>query len=339
MDDLLIRGDGNSVKEMIRYLKSKYNVSAEGKISRYLGISVRAGNGPWKLDQESEIESFIKEHQMEKSKRVDRPGDPSIRHSEMKEGQVVNQPKYRSAVGGLLWFAISTRPDIMYAVNVVAQFQQSPTSRAWTAVRKIMRYLNTTKSIGILINPRNIELSIYCDANHGDPSLDDRLSISGGAFYLGGSLIHWICRKQRTPAHSATESELIAASEAVREGLWLLRLGEVIGTKAPIRMYIDNKAAIDIANSKGLTRQVKHIEIRDAYVRILRERGVVSITHVMSNRNRSDVLTKAFQNPGAFIHMRNMLFRQDLECLQAAGECCGETSSGHLAHEHQKTFG
>ena len=78
MDDLLIGGDGNSVKEMIRYLKSKYNVSVEGKISRYLGVSVCIGNGLWKLDQESEIELFIKEHQMEKSKRVDRPGDPLI---------------------------------------------------------------------------------------------------------------------------------------------------------------------------------------------------------------------------------------------------------------------
>ena len=54
--------------------------------------------------------------------------------------------------------------------------------------------------------------------------------------------------------HLATESELIAASEAVQEGLWLLRLGEVIGTKVPIWMYIDNKAAIDIVNLKGLTR-------------------------------------------------------------------------------------
>ena len=137
----------------------------------------------------------------------------------------------------------------------------------------------------------------------------------------------------------ATESELIAASEAIQEGLWLLRLGEVIGTKAPIQMYIDNKAAIDIANSKGLTRQVKHIEICDAYVQILQERGVVSITHMMSNRNRSDVLTKAFQNLGAFVHARNMLFRQDSECPQAVGECCSKTSSGHLVHEHQKTFG
>lgn len=264
---------------------------------------------------------------METAKKIDRPGDPSIRHEEMLEGPTVNQAQYRSTIGGLLWFAIATRPDILYAVNIVAQFQQKPTTRAWTAVKRIIRYLNTTKTIGITIDPKNVDLTIYSDANHGDAALGDRLSISGGAYYLGGSLIHWTCRKQRTPAHSAAESELIAASEAVREGLWLLRLCEILGTKGPIKVHIDNKAVIDIANSKGLTRRVKHIEIRDAYIRILRERGIVEVIQVPSSQNRSDLLTKAFQNPGTFIHARNMLFGSEASHHEAAGECCGETSS------------
>jgi hypothetical protein len=194
-------------------------------------------------------------------------------------------------------------------------------------VKRIIRYLNTTKSIGITIDPKNIDLTIFSDANHGDAALGDRLSISGGAYYLGGSLVHWTCRKQRTPAHSAAESELIAASKAVREGLWLLRLGEIMGTRGPIRVHIDNKAVIDIANSKGLTRRVKHIEIRDTYIRVLRERGIVEVIQVPSSQNRSDLLTKAFQNPGTFVHARNTLFGMEASQHEAAGECCGKTSS------------
>ena len=95
--------------------------------------------------------------------------------------------------------------------------------------------------------------------------------------------------------------------------------------KVLIWVFVDNKAAIDIVNSKGLTRQVKHIEICNA----LRERGTVSIAHMMSNQNRSDVPTKAFQNPGVFVHMWNMLFGQDEQCPQTVGECCGEASDGH----------
>src|SRR6185312_6380860 len=202
-------------------------------------------------------------------------------------------------------------------------------SRAWTAVKRIMMYLNTTKTIGIEIDPKNIDLTIFCDANHGDAALGDRLSVSGGAYYLGGSLVHWTCRKQWTPAHSATESELIAASEAVHEGIWLLRLGEVMGTSVLILVHINNKAAINIANVKGLTRRVKHIEIRDAYIRILRERRIMEIIQIPSIQNRSDVLTKAFSGPDAFIHARNMLLNMAIQKRKSAGECC-DTSSSHV---------
>ena len=154
-------------------MKSKYNVSAEGEISRYLGISVTTGDGPWKLDQSREIEEFLRENKMETSKPIDRPGDPVIRHEEMLNGPSVNQPHYRSVIGRLLWFAIATRPDILYAVNVVAQFQQNPTSQAWTAVKRIMRYLNKTKAIRITIDSKNADLMIFCDTNHGDTVLGD----------------------------------------------------------------------------------------------------------------------------------------------------------------------
>ncbi len=74
--------------------------------------------------------------------------------------------------------------------------------------------------------------------------------------------------------HSAAESELIAAITAVHEGLWLLQLGEIMGTRRPIHVHIDNKAVIDIANSKGLTRHIKHIKIHDAYIQ---EQGIVEV--------------------------------------------------------------
>ena len=70
-------------------------------------------------------------------------------------------------------------------------------------------------NIGVTIDPKNDGLDIYLDANQGDISLDDQKSISRGAYYLGGSLIHWTCRKQRMPAHSSAESELIGASNVI----------------------------------------------------------------------------------------------------------------------------
>jgi hypothetical protein len=176
---------------------------------------VRTGDGPWKLDQTREIEEFLIENGMDVANPTDRPGDPSLKFEEATTGPKLNQPKYRSVIGGLLWFAIATRPDILYAVNIVAQFQQWPTTRAWTAVKRIMRYLKANPHIGVTIDPKNDELDVFSDASHGDHALEDWRSISGGAYYLGGSLIHWTCRKQRTPAHSSAESELVGASDVL----------------------------------------------------------------------------------------------------------------------------
>ena len=133
VDDLLITGDPESTWEIIDFLKRKYSVSAEGQIKRYLRINVTIGSGPWKLDQSKDIRDFITAHSFQGLKKVDWPSDPELRYEETLVGKAVNQPGYRSLIGGLLWYAIATRPDILYAVNAVAQFQQHPTTCAWTA--------------------------------------------------------------------------------------------------------------------------------------------------------------------------------------------------------------
>ena len=86
--------------------------------------------------------------------------------------------------------------------------------------------------------------------------------------------------------------------------------------------YIDNKAAVDIANAKGLTRRVHHIEIRDAYIRTMRERGSVIIHQISSEENRADLFTKPFGSPSAYIHARDItMMRKHPDCA-SAGECC-----------------
>ena len=55
VDDLLIRGDWVSQTFAIEHLKSKFSVSAEGNVKRYLGINMMTNNEYWKLDQYNDI--------------------------------------------------------------------------------------------------------------------------------------------------------------------------------------------------------------------------------------------------------------------------------------------
>ena len=48
---------------------------------------------------------------------------------------------FRQLLGALLWLAINTRPDIMYAVSYVAKFAQNPGRKHWEALENILNIL------------------------------------------------------------------------------------------------------------------------------------------------------------------------------------------------------
>ena len=111
-----------------------------------------------------------------------------------------------------------------------------------------------------------------------------------------------------------------------------MRLGEIIRMKGPLQLHMDNKAAHDIAESKGLTRRVKHLEIRDAYVRILRECGVIRIIQVKSEENCADILTKVFGSPGAFAIACGNVFAIGSMSSESVGECYGDHTREYSGH-------
>ena len=83
-----------------------------------------------------------------------------------------------------------------------------------------------------------------------DPNL--RKSTTGSVFTLNGGAIVWRSVKQSCVPDSTMEAEYVAASEAVKEAVWLcnfLRDLEVIpNLEQPMVVYCDNSSAV--ANSK-----------------------------------------------------------------------------------------
>jgi hypothetical protein len=62
------------------------------------------------------------------------------------EGEDILGPEYPylSAIGALMYLANNTRPDIAFAVNLLARYSASPTKRHWTGIKNILRYLHGT---------------------------------------------------------------------------------------------------------------------------------------------------------------------------------------------------
>jgi hypothetical protein len=129
---------------------------------------------------------------------------------------------YRDAVSALNWAALSTRPDIAFAVSTVARFAANPGPVHWEAVKRIYRYLAGTRDLWLTYGEISCTLEGYADA---DGSItEDRCAITGYAFLIDSGAVFWSSKRQETVSLSTTESEYVAATHGMKEALWLRSL-------------------------------------------------------------------------------------------------------------------
>ena len=54
---------------------------------------------------------------------------------------------YAEAIGSILWPAIISRLDVVYAVSVLVQFIQNPGNVHWEPLKHVIVYLESTKDV------------------------------------------------------------------------------------------------------------------------------------------------------------------------------------------------
>jgi len=203
---------------------------------------------------------------------------------------------YLSLVSSLL-FATETRPDIQFAVNLVAQFGSNPRIAHLEAAKHILRYLKGTINLNLVLGRRTkggFDLVGWTDSNWAqDP--DNCRFTSGFAFDVGGGVISWSSKKQPTVATSSVEAEYIASANATKEAIWLRTLLKELDspqTKATI-IHADNQGSIALAHNPVSHSRAKHIDIRHHFIRERIECGEISLEYVSTKKMIADIFTKA----------------------------------------------
>ena len=131
----------------------------------------------------------------------------------------------RSAVGCLLWLAVSTRPDLSFAVGQVAKFSSAPTLDHWVAVKRIFRYLKGTINLSLTFRcqtPTKFRLLGYSDSDWAGS--ETRKSTGGFIFKIGDNPICWKSTVHRSICLSSVEAETVFLSKTAQEGKWLIRV-------------------------------------------------------------------------------------------------------------------
>ena len=112
---------------------------------------------------------------------------------------------------------------------------------------------------------------------------------------FNGGCFAWSSRKQTLVSLSTAEAEYISAVHAAKSVSWLhtlLRELHLISDD-PINLHIDNQSTIALINlDNSVNERSKHIEVRYHWIRDAVRKGIISPSHIPSELNISDILTK-----------------------------------------------
>nr|GEU69980.1 hypothetical protein [Tanacetum cinerariifolium] len=158
-------------------------------------------------------------------------------------GTPVDQTKYRSMVGALLYLTAS-RPDIMHATCYCARYQAKPDEKHLTAVKRIFWYLKDTINMGLW----------YPKDTGGD------------------KLVSWSSKKQDCTSMSSAEAKNVSLSACCAQVLWMrTRLTDYGFHFNKIPMCCDSKAAIVISCNTVQHSRTKHIDLAGLFTKALPE--------------------------------------------------------------------
>ena len=213
---------------------------------------------------------------------------------------------YRSMIGSLLYLTAHT-PDIMFSVCMCARFQASPKETHLIAVKRILRYLKHTPSIGLWYPKGAIfELVGYSNSDFARCKVD-RKSTSGGCHLLGRSLVPWSFKKQNSVDLSTAEEEYIVMGACCAQILYmkqtLLDYGVVL---EKVHLLCDNESAVKLANNPVQHSRTKHIDIRHHFLRDHVAKNDISLEGVRTDDQLADIFTKRLDE-ATFCRVRNEL--------------------------------
>ena len=336
VDDILISSnDKGAIQKVKDRIRSRFNIKDMGSAQWILKIRIQqVGDGIF-LNQEQYVIETLKYFDMWDIPESSWKDTPMVTNWE----HVVSSPDlderknsaYATLVAKLIYLSQLTRPDIMYTVNTLAQFQRPAKECDWKAAMRLLQYMRKTYDWGLYYNckgaknqvivfksefkigerPMGFEIPegyyprMATDASYGQEF--DRKSRSAYVFMVFGCLVSWYSKKQPTTALSSTEAEINALVEGIKEAEWMMSfLGELgFNCDEAVVSEQDNQSVIAIAENPIHHARIKHIEIKTHYIREKIENKLVKLVYCPTEDMVADLLTKAL--PSSQHHKLSML--------------------------------
>ena len=199
-----------------------------------------------------------------------------------------------------MYLANCTRPDIAFAISLLARYSSERTKRHWKGVKDVFRYLQGTKDLGLFYK-RNQDLSIIGYADAGYLSDPHDCKSQTGVFLCGGTTFSWKSSKQTLVSTSMNHSKIVALFKASKECVSLWRvIGHIQQTcglntvQTPTIIYEDSAACVaQVQMGYVKSNLTKHISPKFFYAHELQQLNEVRVLHTKSCDNLVDMFTKS----------------------------------------------
>ena len=313
-DGLICFSKGTNIDHILDTMDKAFS-NTRGPAGCYVGLRItrRRETHELFLDQTHYLTKLVRKFGFLDAVPLSVPADPhthlSFLSSDPSTSTSTSPFPYQTIVGCLQFACIGTRPDLSYAVSVAAKYCSNPSPAHCNALRRILKYLAGTLTLGLSFSGEDssLPLTAYCDADFA-MDLDDRKSRSGFVLFVNHGPVFWASRKQASCASSTTEAEYLAASSTTKEIIWHRRLLTSLGKPplSPTPLFTDNQSALRLIKNPEFHRRTKHIDVQYHVIREAYLADLLLPSFVSSQDQLADIFTKALPKD-SFHRLRHLL--------------------------------
>ena len=325
VDDIMALGHPEDVKQIEEDLKNAFACKSEGYLKEYVGSKVdftrdETGLGTIKITQPVLVQKLAESFDVAGGRN---PKTPAIAGQVLVRGDGSNMlgpketTKFRSGTAICLFMTQWSRPEIFNATRGCARQMSAPRSEHMKGLLHLIKYVVTTKNRGLVLKPNRIwngdkdfkfKISGRSDSDYA-ANTDDRRSVSGGRTFLESAPVIHRSATQKFVTLSVTEAESAAGVMVAQDMLYTYRMLTSMGLQVemPMVLEMDNKGAVDLANNWSVGGRTRHVDVRNYFLRELKDEGVLSIKHVSGEDNEADIFTKNTSGPVFEKHIRKFV--------------------------------
>ncbi|KAL9572097.1 hypothetical protein ACKAV7_003814 [Fusarium commune] len=301
VDDIVVafkKEDREAASQLVKSLQGKYKLTGGNELQWFLGMEVirdRTSKRIW-VAQTMYLEKI---YEMRTANTVN--ASPMGREELFPNQEKADQHTtnwYKRVIGSILYASVISRPDIAFAISRLSRFMNNPSEKHVEAANRVLNYLHATRFYGLQFSPEGAFV-VHSDASFADNTLDRRSS-QGYAMKVYGGLVGWRANKQDTVTTSTTEAELLALSQAAKEGIFQQRLLQSLHDElrnADLHLVCDNRQTIRLLETplQKLKTKLRHVDIHNHWLREHIQKKTISLSYEVSSKLIADGLTKALQ--------------------------------------------